>query len=135
MPLEVSAFTRIMVKSDISTELCMWWGGGTAADLEPILRSFLYQNGLKSNVSPRLMCPRAKAWVSASSSCDNPPSVCGPGSGHTSQRRIVQGKIHPREALSKGGIVQGKHCPRTFIRGHIGRGHIVTAFVKSCQLL
>ncbi len=38
--------------------------------------------------------------VSASSSCDYKPPVCGPGPGYIGQRRIVQGTNRPRDASS-----------------------------------
>jgi hypothetical protein len=47
--------------------------------------------------------------VSASSWCDYPPPVCGPGSGH----------------IGQGRKIQGTHRPSTNVRGHIGREHIV----------
>jgi hypothetical protein len=48
---------------------------------------------------------------------DYPPPVCGPGSGD----------IVKRDASSKRRIIQGKHRSRTFVRGYIGREHIVMA--------
>ncbi len=137
-----------MVNSDISTELCFLpscnthvGGGGTAADLEPILRSFLYQNGLKSNVSPRLMCTLAKAWVTASSSCVNPPNRLYVGQGRdtpvrdaSSKARFIHGMHHPRNASSKGRIVQETHwcCPLMLSTVLSSGAHSSCGCVQSC---
>jgi hypothetical protein len=47
--------------------------------------------------------------------------------GASSTGRNVQGTHRPRNAASKGRIVPGMHRQRTYVRGRIGRGHIVIA--------
>ena len=77
------------------------------------------------------------------SSRDYLPPVCGPGSGHIGHGCMIQGTCRqgtyrPGDVSSKEGIVQGMHYPRdasskvthrprTSVRGHIGRWHIVIA--------
>ncbi len=62
------------------------------------------------SIRPRAMFPRMAHTapgvnqVSASSSCDNPPPVCGLGSGHIGQG---QGTYYTKDTASRGHIVQG----------------------------
>jgi hypothetical protein len=51
----------------------------------------------------------------------------------SSKEFITQGMHHQRDASSKACIIQRTHHPRaersgTFVRGHIGQGHIVMTF-------
>ncbi len=56
---------------------------------------------------------------------------CVPGSGHIGQGRIVLSTRQPIDVSSKARIFQGAEHPRCFVRGLIGRGHIVMAPVYS----
>jgi hypothetical protein len=62
----------------------------------------------------------------ASSCCDYPPPVL----------YVIQGRdTLVRYAMSQGRIVPRTHRPRTFVPGHIGRGHIVMTSAKDGYML
>jgi hypothetical protein len=53
----------------------------------------------------------------------------------SSKRHVAQGTCCPRNALSKGRIVQGAKHAKLFVQGHIDWGHfIASSFLKLCFL-
>ncbi len=60
--------------------------------------------------------------VSAHSCCDYPTPEYGPVTRDKSVRNESYKRTHrPRDASSKGSIVQGTHRLRTFVRGHMAK--------------
>ncbi len=96
--------------------------GGLTYLIRPMCRSLLF---------PRVA--RKAPGVTqdyASSRCDYLPPVCGPGSGHIGHGGMIQGTCRQRDASSKV-----THRPRTSVRRHNGRGHIVIAFLMPWTIL
>jgi hypothetical protein len=71
----------------------------------------------------------AQDSASSCCECDYLLPLCGLGSRHSGHGRIVLGTYRPRDAASKGRIVQVTPRIRTTARGHNGRVHIVIAFL------